>query len=389
MKSQHTLLPLTTAVMLAACGGNVGDGAGPAHPSLAAETTHVSTFAPTALVTFGDSLSDAGAYAVGAIAAAGGGRFTINGDASAQYPALNGRLWNDVLAVQFNMPAQCAAETGLQGDPARGLAAPVAFHAGCTNYAQGGARVTEPLGPGSAADGSPIGQLTVPVTTQMASHLAAIGGRFGGNELVLVMAGANDVVALWEGLYRGAIAATQTLPPEAAAQARAAYYIANGPAAQSAAAAIAGELVALVRSQVVAAGANYVVVNNVPDLSSTPLGAVQAPELRAQVKAMVQAFNAALKAGLDAEPAVVQVDVFALTADEVVNPAVYGLTNVTAPACGPNALNGHSLICTVGNVYPGVDISHFLFADTVHPTPYGHALMAQRVMHAMAVKGWL
>jgi outer membrane lipase/esterase len=116
---------------------------------------------------------------------------------------------------------------------------------------------------------------------------------------------------------------------------------------------------------------------------------VQAPELRAQVKTMVEAFNAALKAGLDAEPAVVQVDVYALTVDEAVNPTVYGLTNVTAPACGPNALNGHSLLCNVGNVYPGVDISHFLYADTVHPTPYGHALMARQVLHEMAIKGWL
>jgi phospholipase/lecithinase/hemolysin len=104
---------------------------------------------------------------------------------------------------------------------------------------------------------------------------------------------------------------------------------------------------------------------------------------------MVEAFNAALKAGLDPEPAVAQGDVYALTLNELISPASFGLTNVTAPACGPNDLNGHSLLCTVANVYPGVDISHFLYADTVHPTPYGHGLIAQLALQAMAAKGWL
>ena len=46
-------------------------------------------------------------------------------------------------------------------------------------------------------------------------------------------------------------------------------------------------------------------------------------------------------------------------------------------------------MCTVGNVYPGVDVSRFLYADTVHPTPYGHALIARLALEAMAAKGWL
>ena len=57
--------------------------------------------------------------------------------------------------------------------------------------------------------------------------------------------------------------------------------------------------------------------------------------------------------------------------------------------CGPNALDGNSLVCNVFNIYPNVDISHFLFADTVHPTPYGHWLFARQVGAVMAARGWL
>jgi phospholipase/lecithinase/hemolysin len=344
-----------------------------------------------AQITFGDSLSDVGSYAAGAVAAGGGGKFTINGDATAQHQELNGRIWTEMIASAAGLPLPCAAQTGLLGDPNRGLFAPVVNHPGCFGYAQGGARITEPIGPGNVAAGSPIGELTVPVAGQVAGHLAASGGRFQGNELVLVMAGSNDVVTQWRQLLSGANAAAQAAggTGTAADDARVAYWSANGPAALAAMSAAGNQLAALVQQQIVGLGANFVVVNNVPDLSGTPLGGIQAPQLRALVQAMVQSFNAALKAGLDPLPQVVQVDVFALSQDELANPAGYGLTNTTAPACGPNALDGNSLACNVFNVYPNVDISHFLFADTVHPTPYGHWLIARQVAAAMAARGWL
>ena len=55
-----------------------------------------------------------------------------------------------------------------------------------TNYAQGGARVTIPIGPGNKAlfnpadpstSGDAIGQLTVPVKTQVARVLMTLGRR--------------------------------------------------------------------------------------------------------------------------------------------------------------------------------------------------------------------
>ncbi|WP_036165105.1 SGNH/GDSL hydrolase family protein [Massilia sp. 9096] len=344
-----------------------------------------------AQITFGDSLSDVGSYTVGAVAAGGGGKFTVNGNAFARHPELTGQVWPEMVAALAGLPPPCAAQTGLLGDPDLGLFAPVLNHPGCFDYAQGGARIVDPIGPGNVAAGSPIGELTVPVAGQVASHLAAAGGRFQGNELVLVMAGANDVVTQWRQLVKGANDAVRAAGTTgtAADDARIAYWSANRPAALAAMSSAGNQLAAIVQQQIVGLGANFVVVNNVPDLSGTPLGGIQAPPLRALVQAMVQSFNAALKAGLDPLPQVVQVDVFALSQDELANPAAYGLTNTTAPACGPNALDGNSLACNVFNVYPNVDISHFLFADTVHPTPYGHWLIATRVAAAMAGRGWL
>jgi phospholipase/lecithinase/hemolysin len=388
MQTKKLMLSAWMAVALVACGG--GD-AGIGRTALAADGPQPAPFHFAAQITFGDSLSDVGSYAVGAVAAVGGGKFTVNGNGTAFHPELTGQIWDEMLAWQLGLPVPCAAQTGLQGDAALGLNAPVTNHPGCYDYAQGGARIVDPVGPGNVLAGSPIGELTVPIATQVANHLAAVGGRFYGNEIVFVMAGSNDVVAWWQVLANGANAAAQAAgaDPAAQAQARSAYLASNGPGAVATVAATAGQLAAIISQQIVGAGANFVVVNNVPDLSGSPLGAIQDPQLRTLVQQMVQAFNQALKAGLDPLPQVAQVDVYALSRDTLTHPAAYGLTNTTAPACGPNPLGGHSLMCTLANVDQGVDISHFLFSDTVHPTPYAHWLIARQVAAVMAARGWL
>jgi len=167
----------------------------------------------TSMVSFGDSLSDVGTYNAGDVRTAGGGKYTVNGitDDSADDPAsLN---WTERIAAQLQLPAPCAAETGVAGKgfltPTLGPVAPVS-NTGCFNYAQGGARVTLPIGPGNLANGDAvslaIGQLTVPVITQMQRHLD-IFGEFSGTELVTVFAGANDVLQLTDDLTKAATAA--------------------------------------------------------------------------------------------------------------------------------------------------------------------------------------
>ncbi len=197
MRKTNIALALLTAAVLASCGGGGGDNGTPPPP-------HVRF---RAQVTFGDGLSDVGSYAVGAVLAMGGGKFTINGANTAINPALTGKNWTEVTAAELGLAAPCAAQTGLDGDPARGFSVPVVNHAGCLGYAQGGARVTDPVGLFNAATGSPLGALTVPVATQVANHLAAAGGKFSGDELVFVNGGASDLRIVLDQVKAGAAAA--------------------------------------------------------------------------------------------------------------------------------------------------------------------------------------
>ena len=170
---------LAAALLVVACGGG-GDG----DQSPAVKYTKV--------VSFGDSLSDAGTYNVGPIKAAGGGMFTVNGLAgtigSDPVPSDN---WAQLVSASVVGKASCSARIG-------GFGVAETAVAGCTNYAQGGARVTDPNGIGNASGGAvaaggvTAGALTEPVVTQIANYLKDSGG-FTGNELITVLAGPNDL----------------------------------------------------------------------------------------------------------------------------------------------------------------------------------------------------
>ena len=452
---RHTKLALTvlTAALLSACGGGTS-------PSGGDQTTKL-TF--TNLVSFGDSLSDVGTYRVGAVAAAGGGKFTINGDSTAKNVDLSGKIWLDFMAAQLKLAAPCAAQTGLQGNAALGFNVPIVNHANCYNYAQGGSRVVNPIGPGNAATGSPIGEMTTPMVTQIANHLTKTGNKFTGTELVTVLWGGNDVLmqlaavtnagtaagaqafgtALATRLAAGATnpqAAAQAIgvaiatenarpgktdqsvvtaavtaaaqqpgnqavaqpavygPIVAAAQAdgtaagntaAGAYATANATAMVTALGTAGAQMAGLVKSELLAKGAKYVIVANLPDVASTPTAKSRPVAIQQLVTAMVNAFNTQLKAGLGADDArVLYSDLYAVSNDQVKNPGPYGLTNTSAPACAENALGTTSLICTANNTVAG-DVSRYMFADGIHPTPFENDLIARYVFKDMAIKGWL
>ena len=428
----------------------------------------------SAQVSFGDSLSDVGSYAVGTVAALKGGKFTINGDSSATVSTLTGKNWTELTAAQIGVAAPCAAVTGLDGDASKGFSVPQVAHAGCYGYAQGGSRVTNPVGPNNKLTGSALGALTIPVATQIANHLKAVGGKFKGDELVLVMAGGNDALFNLGALSAAATAAgtaagnaagaqayvqslvgqlaskatnpataaaaigaaiaaagstdstviTQTAIGAAAAQpgalsvgspavygpmvakaqadaatagaaagakAGADYAAAHGPDLVVAMATAGTELANLVKTQIVANGANFVTVNNLPDVATTPSGRAQPASTQALINAMVSAFNTALSTGLSSESKVLLVDVFSASHDQATNPGPYGLTNVSETACdltpAKNPL-GSSLVCNASNVKSG-DISHWSFADDVHPTPFTNLLLARYVAEKLVLKGWL
>jgi phospholipase/lecithinase/hemolysin len=149
-------------------------------------------------------------------------------------------------------------------------------------------------------------------------------------------------------------------------------------------------------------GATRVVVVNLPDVSKTPyaLSTISGADNSTQqlVLAMTTTFNTTLQTGLAGTSGVLFVDAFSENQRQIANQTHYGLTNVTATACnlnyGVNPLatvgnaDGSSLACKSSNLI-AADTSRYLFADGVHPTPYGHKLLAQYVTKAMVIAGWL
>lgn len=320
----------------------------------------------TQIVSFGDSLSDVGTYRVGAVAAAGGGEFTINGP--------NNEIWVQDLATALSLPAPCAAETGLDGAAALGFSVAVTTHSGCFGYAQGGARVTNPVGPGNALLGGSnalLGLLTVPVATQIQNYLAANNGTFSATDLVTVWAGANDLFIQADTVAAGAETPTQ---------------------AATAMAQAATELAGYINTEILGKGATHVMVLNLPDITLTPYAlALPSAELPF-IAQLVTTFNQTLQAGLaaDSSSQLLQIDTYTLSQNEAANATTYGLTNITTPACNlsptANPLDS-SLICSAANL-SGANVLNYEYADTVHPTPFAHALLAKGVLMQMSTAGW-
>lgn len=409
MRQLSFSLTLIAAAVLAGCGG--GSATDPA-PKV--------KFASQ--VSFGDSLSDVGTYKVGTVAALGGGKYTVNSATS--------KNWSESVATTLGLAAPCAAQTGLDGLAAQGFSVPVKNNSGCTSYAQGGARVTNPVGPGNKLLGggnAVIGQLTVPVVTQIQNHLTAVGGRFKGDEIVFVSAGPNDVFIQTATLTAAAtnaatVAVTAAVPgqiqkdiasgacvpadaqasncvagavaklsPTVGAAAGAAYVNANVQSYVDAMGTAGTELAGYVNNLILAKGAKYVVVVNMPDISKTPSGLGQSADSKKLLNGMAVTFNARLLADLAGKDNVLMIDQFTRFNEQVANPASFGITNITTPACdltpAKNPL-GSSLVCSAGNVIPG-DISHYFFADTVHPTPFANTLFSTFVTEELKKRGWL
>lgn len=343
-------------------------------PGSGGSSTHYSR-----LVSFGDSLSDVGTYKVSTIATVGGGEYTVNSG--------GGENWTEQLAAQIGLDAPCPAVTGINSVIPQIPAVAATTHNGCYGYAQGGARVTNPIGPGNLAlytnfgdTSGQIGQLTYPVTTQIDNFLAATGG-FDSSDLVTVMAGGNDVF-----MEVAAVGAASETPAQA---------VANMATAGT-------ELAGYVQTKILANGATHVVVVNLPDVSVTPYAVSQGASAQALVLSMVQAFNSALAAGLTGTgDNVLLVDAFTESQNQNTNPTFYGLSNVTTPACDLTNSRGQattaavllaavptSLLCSTATTL-ATDVSYYQYADTVHPTPYAYGLLAGLVATEMWQNGWL
>ncbi|MBU8976697.1 MULTISPECIES: autotransporter domain-containing protein [unclassified Lysobacter] len=268
-------------------------------------------------VFFGDSLTDAGYFRPALVAQAGAsaailGRFTTN----------PGLVWSEHVAT----------ELGTNG---------AAFNQGGTNYAIGGAMVST-----DRAGLTP--QLpTLSLRSQISRYLTANGGAADPNALYTVWGGANDLFAA------------------AAAPAQAQAIVG---------AAVTGQVANVMTLQ--NAGAQYILVPNVPDLGITPQFRAQGAAGAAAGTALATGYNNGLYSGLASAGArFIPVDTFSLLREIVANPAPYGITNTTGTACNPQ-VTAQSITCNPGTYATPNAPDTYVFADGVHPTTKAHEILA-------------
>lgn len=233
--------------------------------------------------------------------------------------------------------------------------------AGGTDYAFGGAGVL------NNAPGTPAGIPTI--TTQVGAYINAAG--MDGHTLYTMWGGANDI------FYH----ATQTaLAAETSDQ------------AQLGVAATAQQELKLI-GQMHAAGANYVVVFNLPDIGKTPSAAAQGAAAAQGLSGLSLIYNGVLSSGLNTLSGqglnVVPVDVYGLFNEVIANPSAFGFSNVTDPACGAGSSSVQCGPQGSGAPYtyaPGSEQS-YLFADGVHPTTAAHKMLGQYVIAELQAPG--
>jgi phospholipase/lecithinase/hemolysin len=395
MKMQRAWgLSLIAAVLLAACGGGDPDVPGSV-PTSGAPTTK-GTF--RAVVSFGDSLSDIGAYAP-ATSLTGNGQAPYFGGKFTTNQGTTGTVWVENIAARLGLPLT-PHEVGFAGQSVKCPAAAVsaALAGSCTGYGQGGSRVTDPNGIGRSG-----GALTVPVVTQIANHLARFG-NFKDSDLILIWAGSNDAFTQF-GVFTAKATQIQTDAATgkiSADQAQLALFNAQTDA-QNGMKAAAQELARYVREQILAKGGKYVAVMSLTDIADTPFGSTLPASVRPVLTDLSRIFNLWLRDGLANQPVQV-IDAFAMAKDSYTNPSKYGFVNNTVPACdgakiaaltGGRVTDGSSLFCNTTPGVPfntlrtGADPVTWAFADGVHPSTGGHKALSDAVYTQLQAFNWL
>ncbi len=368
MRFRLHLAALATALLLAACGG--GD------PAI------------TSVKVMGDSLADSGTFGL---------KFTVQG--SAGTGAGSTPIWPELVAQEVSdADALCAYN---RVNP---LTQAATVQAGCTNYAVGGGRINNV--------GNPQDPRSITLQLQQA---AQVHGSYKSTDLLLVDGGGNDAADL-AGAYLGATTAQGQATYRAllisllpAATVDALFGQLGGPEQAGGAymQALADTFHDSIKASALDKGASKVVVLNLPDITLTPrfqavlAGVTQ--QAQGLIRQWIVAFNTRLASRFAGNAQVAVVDFYATLTDQVANPGKYGLTNVADTACpvvgvGSDGLpNYNFLTCTAStlsaNPPAGVNgganwWKTYIYADGLHPTPYGHELLADAVAAAVRAKNW-
>ncbi|WP_288011905.1 SGNH/GDSL hydrolase family protein [Diaphorobacter sp.] len=367
-----------SAAVLAACGGG------------GADTTPAT--AVTAVKVMGDSLADSGTFGL---------KFTVQG--TAPTGAGSTAIWPERVAASYGRTL-CPHYVSAGGS--------FSAKADCTNYAVGGGRINNFTAP------------TSPVSILQQLKDAGAAGYATG-DLVLIDGGGNDaadLIGAYLGASRDGGKAYAALLGTVLDAATVNSLLAGGATGMAQAGgaymqALATQFAATIKAQTLDKGATRVAVLNMPGVTLTPKfrmvlasisaanGAAAAAQAQTLFDGWVQAFNAKLAAALAGDGRLTVVDFYASFKDQAEHPAQYAYTNVTTPACpatgvGSDGLPTYSFpTCTAAALSAmtppagatgGADWwKSYGFADSFHPTPFGHQLMGQLVSRSLSQAGWL
>lgn len=373
-----TITSVAVAVLLSACGGGGG--------SSSNNNTNAGASVKSVKVV-GASLSDSGTF---------GYKFTVQ-------PGSTYKVYSELIAANYGMTTFCPVyafngTTFVAGAP------------GCTNYAVAGAKVNNFVAGTGVVEVAP---------TSIVKQLTDAGNAgFTANDLLIVgEASSNDAAALATAFLTdqqsgGATTQFPTLLSTLITPAST-DPVALGVAYMQA---LADKLVAAVETNALAKGAPRVAIVNTLDITLTPrvqsvlasLGS-SASTVQTIVRAWISAYNARLASDVAASPnasKMVVVDMYAGFNTEMSSPGTYGLVNTTATVCdeivtggtapGTTGLDTPSVVaaCT-GTAAAALNLNsttngwqRYLFADSFHPTPYGHQLLSMVYYQAFTAKNW-
>ncbi len=305
------------------------------------------------VITFGDSLSDAGNVG------------TLNGlPADSSFTTNNDPVFSQVLSSMF----------GLGNQTNRSPLIPSSI--GGTNFAYGGAcAIQNGSAIGIALPGLPTFTCSnspgsFSLLTQFNTHFTANGGAADPNALYTYWAGANDILSATAFTAPGGFLPNGSLLYQ--------YVVTNGGSLANASAiaqTIAGQAGLTAIGEIKAlqnAGAKNILVFNLPDLGLTPLNVNTANQ--AGASALTAIYNLQFNGGLATlNDGIIAINTYQIINEIKANPAAYGFTNTTGTACPAS-----SLLCgPAASGYPTQPISTtYLFADGIHPSGRAHALLA-------------
>jgi outer membrane lipase/esterase len=268
------------------------------------------------------------------------------GNASAQFA--NTYIFGDSLSDAGQYGSRFTTNPGLT--PAMyvgqnwGIVSTPSFTGG-NDYAQGGARVNSP------SPLIPPGAPNISIAQQVSQFIAK--GPLDPNALYQIQGGGNDLLVLAGEYQAGQITLSQL----------------QAQLGQSAI-----DLAAQV-GKLNAAGAQYVILQNLGDAGKTPsAGAVGQ---RATFSALAGLFNSTLNAAVGAAGLhVIQFDTFKFQNEVVANAAAFGFVNTVDQVCTTTS----SLQCTGATLKAPNGNLNWFWADDVHPTTGTNLLVTQAIV---------